>query len=107
MAEGVNTPHSAEQEKGDPQNGQLPNGEGETMEVDQPNIAVGAGAGAGGDVSEENGDQEQQEEREITQTDHLNKSLLTSFLSRLNDPSTSPQFPTVQGIDAESNEDDE
>ena len=33
-----------------------------------------------------------QNERELTQTDHLNKSLLTAFLGRLNDPNfTIPQ----------------
>ncbi len=43
-----------------------------------------------------------QNEREITQTDHLNKSLLTSFLSRLNDPNFRIPQPHSQDEEAEA-----
>ncbi|XP_006818335.1 uncharacterized protein LOC102802350 [Saccoglossus kowalevskii] len=39
-------------------------------------------------------EQEKQAERELTQTDHLNKKLLSSFLDRLNQAAT--QFPEVE-----------
>ena len=95
MAEGHNTPQSREEENN---GGHLPNGDGENMEVDQ------------GDTGEQSGDQAaggdgETPQREITQTDHINKSLLTSFLDRLNDPTTSSQFPSTQVIDTEQDDD--
>lgn len=92
MAEGVNTPHSAEK-KEEGENGQIPNEAGENMDVELPN-----GADADASVSEE------EPQREIGQIDHINKSLLSSFLSRLNDPATSSLFPSTQIIDSEPDE---
>ena len=39
-----------------------------------------------------------QNERELSQTDHLNKSLLTSFLARLNDPNCAYPMTAGQGF---------
>ena len=44
-------------------------------------------------------DDEQPPPPEPSQTDHLNKSLLTSFLDRLNNPNMANAFPQVQRID--------
>ena len=45
----------------------------------------------------------QDEPREITQTDHLNKRLLNSFLDRLNQPNSG--FPQVPRFDTQENKD--
>lgn len=45
-------------------------------------------------------DQEDQPQREITQTDHLNRRLLDSFLLRLNQPNSS--IPQTDPIDCSS-----
>ena len=56
--------------------------------------------------SEENGTKaqnitegEEQQPIPLTQTDHLNKSLLNSFLDRLNQPDS--RFPVVQSVETE------
>lgn len=45
-------------------------------------------------------------EAKITQTDHLNKQLLSSFLDRLNQLDASGGFPVVERIDTADPEDD-
>ena len=48
-------------------------------------------------------DSEETPERKITQTDHLNKRLLDSFLSRLNQPNSG--IPSVERIDCDDDVD--
>ena len=54
------------------------------------------------DANIESLDEENAQPRELTQTDHLNKSLLNSFLDRLNQPGSG--FPIVQRLDTEASE---
>ncbi len=52
----------------------------------------------------ENGQVDDQPEREITQTDHLNKKLLDSFLQRIN--AASGGVPVVERISTSDNEEE-
>lgn len=46
-------------------------------------------------------DEKEQPERELTQTDRINRSLLNSFLQRLDDPNFASQFPKVERINTD------
>ena len=76
----------------------MPNGESmDTSENTGNNPGVSPPNGVPLEVTDDMAEEENasQDEREITQTDHLNKSLLTSFLDRLNDPNFHiPQPPS-------------
>lgn len=53
-----------------------------------------------GHTTAEDGEKEQPV-RELTQTDLINRSLLNSFLQRLDDPNSASQFPKVERINTD------
>lgn len=73
------------------------------MEEDQQNTPP-APAQNGHGVTEE---EKEQASKEITQTDRINKSLLNSFLQRLDDANSGSNFPKVERINTDDTEPEE